>query len=763
MTTNKKAVHFTGIGGIGMSGVAHVLAETGYAVSGSDSELNNITRKLQSMGVRIFEGHRASNLPEETSMLVYSSSIAKDNPEFGEAKRRGIKIVHRAEVLGIIFNRNKGIAVTGTHGKTTTTSLVAVMLHNAGLDPTVIIGGEVEEFSGNARSGKGVHTVAEADESDSSFLHLRPYRAVITNIEPEHLDHYKDMAAIKRSFKSFIGNIKKGGTLFYNYDDPVLKDMAKSSGVRSKSFGISGAADMRAGAISLDGFKTTFNCIYKGKDLGRIELGIPGKHNVLNGLAAVLVGLEEGLKFSEIARCLKGFGGAKRRFQLRCENNGIMLIDDYAHHPTEIRAVLGACAGWKGRRIIAVFQPHRYTRTKFLADAFGKCFKGADKVILTDIYAASEKPIKGVTIKVVYDKIIKSGLKDVKVFKKEDIADHIEDISRPGDIILVLGAGDIKKVADDLENRLGGKDRRIGGRIKELKRLAKGRISSGDLLREHTSFKIGGPADIWAEPGSIRDLSRILGYAKKNKIPFFIIGNGSNLLVGDSGFRGMIISLGADSFKKFKFRGTNVTVGAGHSLSGLVRAVCSKGLGGLESLVGIPGTVGGAIFMNAGGYSNPIYRNIGEFIKSIKVMNYDGVVKTISKEDMDFGYRRSNLEGYVILEASIGLIRSDKKLLQSNCSHFLNMKRTKQSLDLPSAGCAFKNPADFQFTCGQMIDMLGFKGKRVGGAEVSSKHANFIVNRKGATSKDVLSLVDIIKRAVKENYGIDLEMEIKVI
>ncbi len=763
MKLNKKAVHFTGIGGIGMSGVAHVLAETGYAVSGSDNELNSITQKLQGMGVRISEGHRASNLPEGASVLVYSSSISKDNPEIAEAKRRGIKIVHRAVVLGNIVNKNKGIAITGTHGKTTTTSLIAVMLKNCGLDPTVIIGGEVEEFAGNAKAGKGVHTVAEADESDSSFLHLKPYHAVITNIEPEHLDHYKDMAAIKRSFKSFIRNIKRGGVLFYNYDDPVLKDMAKSSKRLSKSFGLSSGADIRAGSIKLNGFKTAFDCIYKDKKLGRIELNIPGRHNVLNGLAAVLVGLEEGLEFGEIARSLKCFGGAKRRFQLRCENNGIMLIDDYAHHPTEIRAVLGACRGWKDKRIIAVFQPHRYTRTKFLANDFGKCFAGADKVILTDIYAASEKPIKGVTIKTVYDKIKRSGLKDVIILKKENIAGHIEEISRSGDIIIVLGAGDIKKVADELTVRLGGKDMKLDARIKELKKLMRGRVSSGDMLNKHTSFKIGGPADIWAEPLDARDLSRLLAYAKKNSIPFFVIGNGSNLLAGDSGFRGMIISLKSGYFKKLKIEGTGVKVGAGYSLSGLVRAVCSKGLGGLESLVGIPGTVGGAVFMNAGGYANPIYKNIGEFITSIRVMNYDGTVKTIKKEGIEFGYRRSNLDRYIILEASFKLSKSDKDILKSNCSHFLNMKRTKQSLDMPSAGCAFKNPADFQFTCGQMIDMLGLKGKRVGGAEVSSKHANFIVNRSGATSKDVLSLIDIVKRAVKENYGIELEMEIKVI
>jgi len=760
---NKKAVHFTGIGGIGMSGVAHILAENGYAVSGSDAELNDITRRLEQMGAAIYEGHRASNLPEGASTLVYSSSISRDNPEMAEARRRGIRMVHRAEALGEIFNKNKGIAVTGMHGKTTTTSAIAVMLKRSGLDPTVVIGGEVEELGGNARSGKGVYTVVEADESDSSFLHLKPYYAVITNVEPEHLDHYKDMSAIKRSFKSFIGNIRKGGALFYNNDDPVLKDIARSAGCRRESFGLLPGADMVAGSISLDGFNTAFNCIYKGKDLGRVTLGVPGTHNVSNGLAVVLVGLELGLKFKEIARSLEGFAGAKRRFQLRCENNGVMLIEDYAHHPTEIRAVLDACKGWKGRRVIAVFQPHRYTRTKFLAGDFGRCFAGADKVILTDIYAASEKPIKGVTINTVYDRIIESGLTDVSILKKDDIARHIEEIARPGDMVLVLGAGDIKKVVDELAGRMGSSDPKLAGRLRELKKLIKGRVSSNELLKKHTSFKIGGPADIWTEPKDANDLKRLLKYAKNNKIPTFVIGNGSNLLVGDSGFRGMIISLASGDFRKLEIKGTDINVGAGYSLSGLVREACSRGLGGLESLVGIPGTVGGAIFMNAGGYSNPIYRNIGEFVRSVKVMDYDGAVRTIKKGDIAFGYRHSNLEGCVILQASIKLAKSDKRTLQSNCSHFLNMKRTKQALDSPSAGCAFKNPAGFQFTCGQMIDMLGLKGRRSGGAEISTKHANFIVNRGKATCKDVLSLLGMVKGAVKENYGIELEMEIKVI
>lgn len=763
MALTKKHIHFIGIGGIGMSAVAKILSWEGHTVSGSDKETSNITRKLQQSGIRVFYGHKAGNLSKNISVVVYSSSISKDNPEIAEARRRNIRIAHRAEVLGGIFNNKNGIAVTGTHGKTTTTSLVAVMLENTGFDPTVMIGGEVKEFDGNAKLGKGAYAVAEADESDGSFLHLKPYYAVITNMEPEHLDHYKNMADIARTFMAFIENVKKSGVIFYNCGDARVSKIVKRSGKKSRSFGFSPDADIYPRDIKMDGFKTEFNCVHKDKILGRIKLNIPGRHNVLNALASVLVGLEMGIEFSDIADAICRFKGALRRFQLRYDDEGIMLIDDYAHHPTEIRAVLEVCRNWKDRRIVAVFQPHRYTRTKFLAEEFGMCFECADKVILTDIYAASEKPIKGVSIKMIHDSIKRSGKKDVSIVKKGLLARYVKKISKRGDMILILGAGDIIKVADDLRNRFEAKIDADPKAAEDLKKLANGMVRSGEALYKHTSIKIGGPAHIWAEPKDKRDLAKILEFARVRRLKVFVIGNGSNILVRDEGFNGIVISLSSFYFKNLKIKGLNLCVGAGHSLSNLVRKVCKLGLGGLESMVGIPGTVGGAIFMNAGGYLNPVYRNIGEFVTSIKAMDYNGVVHTLKGRDLEFGYRHSNMTKYIILEANLKLNKTDKKVLLSNCSHFLSIKKTKQALDLPSAGCAFKNPPDSQFTSGQMIDTLGLKGMRIGGAQISEIHANFIVNRGGATSKDVLTLVDFIHDKVKDNYGIELELEIKVI
>jgi len=759
----KKKIHFIGIGGIGMSGIAIVLAEMGYRVSGSDLELGDLTRKIGRLGGEIFEGHKAGNLSKDVSLVVYSSAISNDNPEFAEARKRKIPVLHRSEILAELFNKKKGIAVTGTHGKTTTTSLISVMLEKCGLDPAIVVGGEIDLFNGNAKSGKGKYFVAEADESDGSFTNFKPFYSVITNVEMEHMDYYKTIDDVKSAYRSFARNLKRGGTLFYNKDDSHISEILQDFAAARKSFGFGKDADIYPVDIEMNGFSTSFRCMYMGKLLGRVNLKLPGKHNVMNALAVILVGLEIGLDFRDIVDSIKDFSGAKRRFQLRACNHEVMLIDDYAHHPTEIRAVLDACRSWKDKRLVVIFQPHRYSRTKFLADEFGKCFEKADKLILTDIYAASEKAIKDISVKNIYDRVKANGLRDVVMLKKEKIAQHIKQLKKEGDMIVVMGAGDIKKVADDLHRELIMESVTSEGLLTSFRKIVKGEVRPRESLARHSSFRIGGPADIWVEPRDASDLRRVLAFSRERNIPTFVIGNGSNLLVGDNGFRGIVINLGSALFKKIKIAGTRITVGGGYSLPKLVNVACGKGLGGLESMVGIPGTIGGAIYMNAGGYTNPIYRNIGDLVISLKVMDYSGKVKVLKKEEIPFSYRTSGLDSYIILEAVLGFQKSSSKTLLQSSYKFLNMKKEKQVLDMPSAGCVFKNPKDFQFTCGQMIDMLGLKGKRIGGAEVSEKHANFIINRDCASAKDVTALIDFVRERVMKNYDIPLELEIKVI
>jgi len=763
MLLNKKKLHFVGIGGIGMSGIAQLLLDMGYSVSGSDLEASHITRKLEALGARISCRHSGSNVSDDTDAIIYSSSIAADNPELAEGRRRGIKIAHRAELLGELFNCRKGIAVTGTHGKTTTASLISVMLEYSGLDPTAVIGGEVGQFAGNARRGKSDYMVVEADESDSSFVRFRPLYSVITNIEPEHLDHFKDLAGIKKAYGRFAANTKQGGVVFYNREDPELADVMSRCKSAKMSFGFCAGADIYPLDVKMNGFNTSFKCVYRKKMLGRIGLCIPGAHNIANALAAVLVGLKLGIKFDDIAASLKQFRGAKRRFQLRADERGVMLIDDYAHHPTEIKAVINTCRNWSDKRLIAVFQPHRYTRTKFLAGDFGSALSRADKLILTDIYAASEKAIRGVSIRNIYDKVLANGLDDVSVIRKEKIAGHVMQAAKPGDIILVMGAGDIKNVADDICDRMKTEGRVDKELLKRLKLAVKGDISLNEKLGRHTSLRIGGPADIWVRPRDRADLSRLVKFAKGEKIRIFVIGNGTNLLADDAGFRGIVAQLGSPAFRRIGIKGNTVTAGAGAGFSRLIRTCCDNSLGGLESLVGIPGTVGGALYMNAGGWRSPIFKNIGDLAVSVRVMDRNGRIRTLKKNDLKFAYRNSNLGPYIILEVTLRLMKADKAAMAASASRFLKMKRQKQVLDLPSAGCVFKNPSDSQFTCGQMIDMLGLKGKSIGGAQISTKHANFIINKKDAACEDVLGLVKFIKDKVMENYGISLELEIKVI
>ncbi len=454
MILEKSNIHFVGIGGIGMSGIALVLLKMGYKVSGSDLGPNNLTDKLTGEGAVISFGHTHGNVLPATEVVVYSSSINDSNPEIQEASKRNLLIVKRAEVLAELLNAKKGIAVTGTHGKTTTSSLISVMLENCGLDPTAMIGGEIDLLKGNSKCGKGEYVVAEADESDGSFLYLKPFYSVITNLEMEHIDYYKTLEDVIGAYAAFANNTKKRGCLFYNVDDKNIEKALQSFNGNKESFGFSKNADIYPHEILMNEFYTSYVCVYKNEIIGRVSLRIPGRHNILNSLAAMLLGFKLGLSFESICRSIQDFTGTKRRFHLRADVDGVMLIDDYAHHPTEIRAVLDACKNWKDRRVVVVFQPHRYTRTKYLAEEFGRCFKGADKLILTDIYAASEEPIEGVSVKNIYDRVKLHGLNDVMMMNKEKITEHIMDMKRSGDMIVVLGAGDIKEVSDELSEKL---------------------------------------------------------------------------------------------------------------------------------------------------------------------------------------------------------------------------------------------------------------------------------------------------------------------
>jgi UDP-N-acetylmuramate--alanine ligase len=444
-------IHFVGIGGIGMSGIAEVLLNLGYRVSGSDVKRTAITDRLESLGGIICEGHAAANIGG-ANVLVTSTAVRADNPEVVEAVRKQIPVIPRAEMLAELMRLKYGIAIAGSHGKTTTTSMTAFVLTHGGLDPTVVVGGRLNAWGSNAKLGKGDFILVEADESDKSFLKLDPTIAVVTNIDREHLDFYKDLDEIKDHFIQFVNKVPFYGAVIICLDDPNVQAIIPQITRRMITYGMTAQADIAATQVEVmhDRFGSAFNVKFRGQDLGRVQLNVPGMHNVSNALAAIAVGLDLELSFEIIASALETFRGAERRFQVKgIRSENILVVDDYGHHPTEIRATLAAAKS-SGRRIVTLFQPHRYTRTAALREEFARSFYDADVVLLTDIYAASEEPIEGITAQALADDIERFGHRNVRyIGTVEQGAQAIADVVHPNDLVLTLGAGSVWKAGEE--------------------------------------------------------------------------------------------------------------------------------------------------------------------------------------------------------------------------------------------------------------------------------------------------------------------------
>ncbi|MGD9677348.1 MAG: UDP-N-acetylmuramate--L-alanine ligase [Vulcanibacillus sp.] len=450
-------VHFIGIGGYGMSAIARVMLDMGYKISGSDVVKKEITDRLVARGANIFIGHDKDNL-EGAELVVYSSDIPKNNIELLAAEERDIPFIHRSEMLAMILNQKKGIAVAGAHGKTTTSSMIALAMEINNLDPTFIIGGEVLNIGSNAKAGKSEYVVAEADESDGTFLKYYPYISVITNIEADHLENYGgNFDNLKKAYRQYLKQVKPEGISILCYDDAYIKEILSELDGNYITYGFDIEADYVATDLEFANRTSSFTVVYKGKTLGRMKLSIPGKHNILNAMATIIVCLEIGMDIDGIARALLEFIGAKRRFQVIGEPNQVTVIDDYAHHPTEIQATISAAKA-TDKRIIAVFQPQRYTRTFFLLDAFSKAFAEADEVIITNIYSpAGDSHIEGVSATKLVEMIRENSNNNVKFFPtKEEVFNYLSKVTKENDLVLTMGAGDIWKVAHQLVNYLEG-------------------------------------------------------------------------------------------------------------------------------------------------------------------------------------------------------------------------------------------------------------------------------------------------------------------
>lgn len=443
-------VHFVGVGGIGMSGIAEVLLNLGYAVSGSDLKSTPTTERLRTLGARVFVGHRVEHV-HDADVVVISSAVRDDNPEVVEAMKLQVPIIPRAEMLAELMRLKYGIAVAGSHGKTTTTSMIAVLLDRAGLDPTMVIGGRIAALGGTAKLGSSDLMVVEADESDRSFLRLSPVLAVVTGIDQEHMDAYRDMADLESAFVEFVNKVPFYGASVLCLDEERVQDILPRVRRRHVTYGFSPQADITAEEVRLEGAGATFQLKIAREAAGEVKLRTPGRVNVLNSLAAVGVGRELGISLDAIRSGLESFSGVDRRFQVKADAGGILVVDDYGHHPTEIRATLQTAKHAFGRRTVVVFQPHRYSRVSTLFDEFCRAFHQADVLVVTEIYPAGEDPLPGISGEVLAEGIKRHGHRHVRfVAELDEVTDVLEGELRPGDLVMTLGAGSVTALSDEL-------------------------------------------------------------------------------------------------------------------------------------------------------------------------------------------------------------------------------------------------------------------------------------------------------------------------
>src|SRR5579862_2474042 len=741
-------IHLLGVAGSGMSGIAGLLLALGHHVSGSDKVTTVEVERLQKLGLRFHCPHTPSAV-SNTDLVIYSSAVRPGNVEYDEAIRTGKSMVRRADALAAIMNCKKGIVVAGMHGKTTTSSMAAHVLRAAGLKPSHYVGAEIPILGTNANwDADGEFFVAEGDESDGTLAFYHPEHAIILNIEEEHLDYYEDLAAIESVFNQLLD--QTAGKIFYCADDPHATRLCASR-PRSISFGASPDAAYRFANLEMKNLQSRFDVYHGDRLLGAVRLNVPGRHNVSNSLSVIALATELGIEFPPIAGALESFRGAKRRFEVKYRSDRYIVLDDYAHHPTEIKATLATAKAAGRKRLVVLFQPHRYSRTQALKAEFGRAFGDADLVYVTKIYPASEKPIEGVTGQTIVDAMVENGRTGGHFTENFDEA--LYEAGRqiqPGDVILSLGAGNIHEVgsilAKDLETLDRMQDAMGPGAARLYERLAK-----------HTTLRVGGPAQFWLEPETEQGFAALVRFCAEERIPITVLGRGSNLLVRDAGIRGAVIHLIRGEFRKLEVTGKQIVAAAGVKLKELSYAARDAGIGGMEWMEGIPGNVGGGLRMNAGAMGAETFDNV----VSVRCVDARGEFHTRTPSEMEVHYRdvsslkttyavAATFEGHPSTPAEIN------RLLEAS----VHKRRTTQPA-ASSAGCIFKNPA--ACPAGKLVDELGLKNLRVGKARVSEVHGNFIVNDGGAAASDVLELIDRIKAVALKERGIALETEVQIV
>lgn len=748
---NPVRVHLIGVAGSGMSGLASLLLGLGHKVSGSDRVTSGETERLEKAGLQFSSPHSAEAVAG-TEVVIYSSAIKPGNAAYDAAIQNGTPLLRRAEALAAIMMGKKGIVVAGTHGKTTTSALAAHVLRVGAKSPSHYVGAEIPILGTNASwDEKGEYFVAEGDESDGTLVNFHPEHAILLNVEEEHLDFYDGLDAICEVFGRFCD--QTSGKIYYCGDDG---NAHRVCGHRENavSYGWKRELNYSAGDLVPKGAGTEFTVFKDGEDVARVRLGIPGRHNVLNALAAIAVASEVGVSFDRIDEALSSFRGARRRFEIKRQSDDVTIVDDYGHHPTEIAATIQTARSQHAGRLICLFQPHRFSRTQLLRDEFGACFDGVDELWVTDIYPASEAPIPGITGQTIVDAVRELGEVEKAEFHPHQASLHLQvgRALKPGDWVMTLGAGNIHEVGTRLANDLAKRDF-----LRDTLDEPNGVIKLYEPMRRHTTMKVGGPAQFWIEPISVAGLARIVKYCSDSGMPIRVVGRGSNLLVRDGGIPGVVVNPVKGEFSEIHVEGDTIRAGAGVKFKALAATAQSAGLGNFEWMEGIPGNVGGSLRMNAGAMGWETF----DQVVSITMIDAEGRVVEKTREEIRHHYRNVPELAHNVAVSAVfrGVPKPDAEI-----AGVMNASKEKRRSSQPvaaSAGCIFKNPEGIG--AGQLVDEMGLKTKSVGNASVSDVHGNFIVNEGKATARDVLDLIAEIKAIAREDRGIELETEVQII
>lgn len=779
------AVHLVGVGGAGMSGLARALHQLGLRVSGSDRQPSPLLEALAAEGMSVAAGHGAERLPADCRLVVHSPAVPLDHVELAEARARGLPIAKRAPLLGALMEQRYGIAVAGTHGKSTTSALLAWVLASAGLQPSWFVGAESPDLGSNARLGRGPHLVLEADEYDRSFLHGHPRLALLLNLEHDHPDIYPDRAAVEAAFAEFAARVPAEGLILVNAASAPAWAAAGGAKAARRAFLVAGdeaAPDCQASwvaeVVESGPEGSRFVVRVDGQDAGQWSIGLPGRHNVANALAVIAAAETLGVDRGHAASALATFRGIGRRFELRHDLAGLAVVDDYAHHPTEIRATIAAARQrYPGRPVIAVVEPHTYSRVAALLPDFRDAIRSADRGIVLPIYAAREEPLPGIDAARVAE-----GLPGVEA--AADLAGGglralalAEDLGRRA-VLLFMGAGQVQAASRAVLSRLGdpslgqhgaapGAAAAQAGVLADL--LAEGRRAGllGDALGPaplagHCSLRVGGPAGLLLRVRRSQDLGAWWRRALAAGLPVTVLGRGSNVLIRDGGLPGLVILNRTEDWRLIDRssdgRSAVVEAESGVTLAALASSLAREGWSGLEAGVGIPGSVGAAVVTNAGAHG----WEMADSLIEAELMEREGEPHWVPAERLGLRYRGSELKGRrdrLVLRVRLRLVaEAPASILERIESHQAHRRATQPRL--PSVGSVFKNPPGA--FAGQLIEAAGLKGASLGDAQISPQHANFVVNRGRARAAELLDLIRHAREAVVARTGVQLESEIEV-